>query len=123
MKVNLDTLRKHVKITLLHEDEDEDFHTHFDDPDTVVWIQEQLQKNNYWAWFTAHIIGEFGGLRAENWLCGCSYESEKNFREDEYYESMVEAVTEELAQNIEKLFEVHGLLETEGSLCLQCVVA
>ena len=122
MKVNRARLRQVATITLEHEEEDLDWRTHFEDPQDTTWVQKELQAGNDWAWCCAHVVAEHRGLKAETWLGACSYESRENFRDGEYFTNMVDEVIEELADRIEALFDVHGLLETEGTLCLQCLV-
>jgi hypothetical protein len=121
MRVNRDRLRQVVEITLEREEEDQHWKGHFDDEETENWIREQLLMGNNWAWCSAHVTVALGDLQGEDWLGGCSYESEENFRQDGYYESMVSEAVEDLAQKIEKIASVHGLFDIEGSLCLQCV--
>jgi hypothetical protein len=122
VKIDRAKLQKVATIKLIREDEDSHFTDgHFDDAETVVWINEQLSRGNEWAWCVAHVTATYGGLKGEDYLGGCSYESEANFRADGYFESMVDDALEELAKALEAIANAH-IWEHDETTCLFCVV-
>ena len=120
MKVDQDKLRKHVTIKLSREDEDTDYRTSFDDPDTVDWIRAQLRSGNEWAWCCAHVTVSYRGFTGEEYLGGCSYESEANFKADGGYESMVDTAIEEIIQEIERFMDGPDIWLHTNPSCLVC---
>ena len=57
---------------------------------------------NEWAWCLVQVVAEYGSLSATTFLGGCSYDSEKAFREDAYFSDMCEELKAEL-QELAKL--------------------
>jgi hypothetical protein len=54
---------------------------HFDDPEDVAWVIDQLERGNDWAWCDATVTAEYDGLTGRATLGACSYKSEADFRE------------------------------------------
>jgi hypothetical protein len=126
MKVDREGLRKLVRITLERESEDRTWVGEFqredgsNDEELNAWIKSELDSGNYWAWCVAHVTVELGEFKGEDWLGGCSYESEEDFKKGGYYESMIAEACDELAKDIEKLVNTHGLFEHDKVTCLWC---
>lgn len=64
---------------------------------------EQLNNGNEWAWCTVKVSASYKGQEGTDYLGGCSYLSEKDFKEDGYYEDMKQTAFNELIQNLESL--------------------
>lgn len=123
MKVNRKGLRKLCRVRLEREEEDRSYVGEFDDKATVVWIREQLEMGNGWAWCCAKVTVSFAGFESEQYLGGCSYESRESFLKDGYYEQMVDEGLDEVAQQLESISNEHDLWEHDAITCLWCVVA
>ena len=65
-------------------------------------IREQLDSGNAWAWCMAHVRVTYRGvLSSDSYLGGCSYASEKDFRNDNgYYGQMVDECIAELNKRL-----------------------
>jgi len=55
-----------------------------------------LLEHIAWAWCIVRVSAEFHGLKAEDYLGGCSYDSEDEFRACGYYDDMVETCRKEI---------------------------
>jgi hypothetical protein len=53
---------------------------HFDDPEDVQWVIDQLERGNEWAWCDATVTAEYDDLTGRATLGACSYKSESDFR-------------------------------------------
>lgn len=71
---------------------------HFDDPNTVKWVNDQLRAGNDWAWFWAKVTAHRGSEQAIQTLGACSYRSEADWLDDGsgYFGSMVQEAASEL---------------------------
>lgn len=58
---------------------------------------------NEWAWCVVEVRGTWNGLQTSSYLGGCSYDSEKEFREDDNFCSMRMEVCEELTKLAQKI--------------------
>src|SRR6516162_5942677 len=105
MRVNREWLKAHVTTSFEREDEEMDYTRHFG-PEDIVWVHAQLQRDNIWAWFSAHVVVEYGGLVSHQRLRACSYESEEDFRQSTFLE-MVNKGVEEIAIALEAFSLVH----------------
>ena len=121
MRVNRKQLRKLVHVTLECLPEDIEPEEQIDDAEALEWICRQRERGNEWAWCMAHVIVNYNGLTGEDWLGGCSYESEANFAQDGgYYESMVEEAIGDLAAKLEALANDHDVWEHDPIPCIMC---
>lgn len=90
-----------IKYTITAESEDTDFVGNCiasgdDDFDRACEddIRRQLESGNVWAWCVVKVSAHFEGFTGNAYLGACSYASEKDFLECDYYASMrVEART------------------------------
>lgn len=69
---------------------------HFDDPNTVKWVNEQLRAGNDWVWFYAKVTARRGSETTSVGLGACSYESEADFLKCDYFKDMVHEAASEL---------------------------
>jgi hypothetical protein len=51
-------------------------------------IERQLANGNSWAWCCVEVRASYKGLHASDYLGGCSYKSERDFKKGGYYEDM-----------------------------------
>lgn len=55
---------------------------------------------NEWAWCMVKVTAKYKTWEGHDYLGGCSYESEADFRADGYYKDMIETSLEALADKI-----------------------
>lgn len=72
------------------------------DEDKVI---HQLNSGNQWAWCCAKMTAKYKGFEGVDYLGGCSYESEENFRKDGYFEDMKVQALGALNTNIVNTFK------------------
>lgn len=128
MKVDRAKLRPLVKVTLECEPEDQAYTGHFEtengEPDRELekWIEKELQNGNEWAWCSAHVTVRYAGMRGDDWLGGCSYKSQEDFMQPNgYYDSMIDEAVDDLAKQIEKIFDGPDIWVHANPLCLICM--
>jgi hypothetical protein len=71
-----------------------------DDAETVAWIRDQLDRGNEWAWCCAHVRVTYDGIVADEYLGGCSYHGEREFRAEtmpEMVETCLDTINAQLA--------------------------
>jgi hypothetical protein len=130
MKIDRELLKKVAIITLEREEEDSAYTDgHFqredgsNDDELCNWIRDELNRGNYWAWCTAHVTVEYHGMKAEEWLGGCSYKSREDFMQPGcYFDSMVDEALGTLATELEAIANAH-IWEHDAVTCFKCVVA
>lgn len=66
-------------------------------------IREQLDNGNEWASCTVKVTASYKGLQAEDYLGGCSYKSEADFKKDGYYQDMMNNTYADIVKQIEAL--------------------
>ena len=121
LKVNRKLIRANVTVELIREEEDTE--PVFDDPADRAQVISDYTAGNYWAWFCAHVKVSWGDFEAEDWLGQCSYASEEDFKNGEYYDDMINTCVGEIADRIEAAINTHGLLEIPDNPCLFCLAA
>lgn len=78
------------------------------DRQDVAGIQQRLKDGDEWASFSACVIVECGSFTGESrWLCGCSYESEEDFRESDYYKDMQREARKDLLEKLKEAAELY----------------
>lgn len=128
MKIDRVGLRRAAKIVLENEEEDRTWVGEFqredgsNDEELNAWIRSELNSGNLWAWCVAKVTVTYRGLEGVDYLCGCSYKSEADFKVGGYYESMINEAVEELAKDLETLANAHGIWEHDQTTCLFCIV-
>jgi len=66
-------------------------------------ITKRLDAGDSWAWCTVEVKGTYKCLTASEYLGACSYENEKSFKKDGYYDDMCKTVYNEIIKQIESL--------------------
>lgn len=75
-----------VKFEALNEDMAPDW----DNEDDIKRIEREYNNGNFYAWFCAKVTVRYKGFEADEYLGGCSYKSEKDFKENSgYYIDMI----------------------------------
>lgn len=73
------------------------------------WIEKQLANGNEWAWCRVEVRGKWKGLSAVEHLGGCSYRSEKEFKQKGgYYDDMVSTVVNSITEQAEEILDAAG---------------
>lgn len=60
----------------------------------------RISRGDEYAWFCANVTARLDQFEGSDCLGGCTYDSEKQFREDGYYTDMVSNAIEALADDI-----------------------
>lgn len=63
-------------------------------------IIERLNRGDVWAWAYVTVRVSYKGCTGQDSLGGCSYKNEAEFRESEYFQSMIEMALDDLAQKL-----------------------
>ena len=70
-------------------------------------IRDQLEQGNPWAWCTVRVSvsTEIAGMtfQRDNYLGGCSYKSEEDFKKCGYFTDMVAECSDDLAEDLKNL--------------------
>lgn len=67
-------------------------------------IYEQLENGNEWAWCTVKVVASYKEHEGVDYLGGCSYKSEADFKEvGGYYEDMKQAAFADLLTQLKSL--------------------
>ncbi len=66
-------------------------------------VRADLESGNGWAWCTVRVTGRWEGLKATDYLGGCSYKSEQDFCARGYYDDMRNTVLAELQEHAENI--------------------
>lgn len=64
---------------------------------------ERVNNGEVWAWASVEVCASWRGFKASDYLGACSYQDEKGFKEDGYYDDMKATAFEELTKQIEAL--------------------
>lgn len=101
-----------VIITLSAQEDDQPLDPDMD-PSCHEWVREQRAKgNDLWSWADVTVTAKFGGVEASDYLSGCMYESEEDFKNPEgYYTDMCVTAIENLRAKLAKCAESHQLLQ------------
>jgi hypothetical protein len=80
-----------------------------EDEDEII---RDYESGNLWAWCVAHVTvrpkdGRLATFSGDDYLGGCSYANEQDFKEGGYYEDMVNTALSELNR---LLMDVHDAL-------------
>lgn len=60
------------------------------------YVINRINNGDVWAWASVDVIGTYKGLTASDYLGGCTYESEDDFKNNGYYADMVQTVLNDL---------------------------
>ena len=100
---------EHVYYELEAREEYDSPEDHFTDPDDAAFCHNQLARGNMWGWCCAHVMAKFTTDEGEeivgdDWLGGCSYLSEEDFKQPGgYYDDMKKEAYAELCKKLAKL--------------------
>lgn len=119
-KIDRAALTKRAKISLRQEPEDRSYTDDFDDPETLAWIKNQLERGNDWAWCQVDVKAKLFDLEGISGIGGCSYENKQAFINGGYYESLVQEAVEELATKLEAIANEHDIWEHDRVSCIPC---
>lgn len=76
------------------------------DQEVYDWIRAELARGNEWAWCAVKVTAEWNGYQAADYLGGCSYESEADFRAPGgYFDDMRKAALDALNANVRRAGE------------------
>ncbi len=71
------------------------------DAATEDWIESQLESGNEWAWCCAKVTAKWNGFEGTDYLGGCSYKSEADFRSPGgYFDDMKTQSLEDLNKQV-----------------------
>ncbi len=74
------------------------------DNEIAQHIHDELNNGNEWAWCTVKVTATYKGHEGTDYLGGCSYKSENDFKEvGGYYEDMKIAAFNDLIASLEAL--------------------
>ena len=80
----------------------------------VKKIQNRLDAGDEWAWFGCSVIAKCDGYEeCSDWLGGCSYASEEDFKASDYYKEMCDQARDRLLSNLKEAAELYREL-TQG---------
>lgn len=99
-KLTRESLAKLATVELSIEPETIAVEGHFDDPEDVAWVRDQLARGNEWAWCDALVTAEYDGVTGRDTLGACSYKSEADFRKN-CMPDMVSAALDDLWRQLE----------------------
>ena len=64
-------------------------------------VQADLRRGNLWAWCCVEMKASWCGFEESDFLGGCSYRDEEDFRRDGYYEDMKDCALEALNERLQ----------------------
>ena len=117
MKIDREKLKKACEIEIRLHPEDTHPRDHFgydtkEENDAAVAHVLALAERTEWGWCTVEVRAEFAGMVGNDYLGGCSYESERDFcQPGGYYDDMVDQAVEDLAVKLEKTLNAIELKE------------
>lgn len=88
------------------------YDTQAENDEVIAGILRDVENGNDWAWCDVEVRAEFADMVGCDHLGGCSYENEKEFTAGGYYDDMVNAAVEELAQKLERAFTAITVVHT-----------
>jgi hypothetical protein len=71
------------------------------EPENMIY--EQLDSGNEWAWCCVKVTASYKGVTGTDYLGGCSYKSENDFKKDGYYKDMKQQAFNDLISQLEDL--------------------
>lgn len=74
--------------------------------DDIAELLEEAQNSNVWKWCAVEVKGDYKGIViASDYLGGCSYASEEDFKSNGYYEQMRDTVLQEIQEQVNELIK------------------
>lgn len=78
----------------------------FTEQESIDFVS-QLARETEWGWCCAKVTVYYGDLTETEYLGGCSYRSESEFRECPYYADMVSQCCDRLANSVARIVREH----------------
>jgi hypothetical protein len=98
-----------VDFDLEAEWEQDDPARHFEFPEDIEFVQQQIEDDNVWGWCATHVIAKWTDpetdedYEGDDWLGGCSYHSREDFMQPGgYYDDMKAEAYRLLLADIER---------------------
>jgi hypothetical protein len=66
-------------------------------------ILRRLRKGNYWAWASVEVRATWKGVTASDYLGGCCYKNEADFKKCGYYDDMCKTVYNEIIAQLKAM--------------------
>ena len=87
----------------------------------VARIKRRYAAGDRWAWCITRVTVECGSFTGESdWLGGCSYASEEDFKKSDYYKGMQREARENLLNQLKEAHDLYlALLAQENDLLTQ----
>lgn len=88
--------------------EQDDPKGHFDDPEDVAFVREQIRAGNVWGWCSTHVTASWtdedgNEYTGNDYLGGCSYRSRADFMQPGgYYDDMKSGAYADLVAQLER---------------------
>ena len=79
---------------------------HNTDREQEEWIAGQLDGGNEWAWCIAKVTAKWRDFDGVDYLGGCSYLSEEDFRKGGYFDDMKDEALTDLNRNVQSVGEI-----------------
>lgn len=79
---------------------------HFEDPDDIAFVRQQIENGNVWGWCSTHVIAKWtdaegNEYHGDAYLGGCSYRNRRDFMEPGgYYDDMKQEAYDDLAKQL-----------------------
>jgi hypothetical protein len=70
-------------------------------PELEKQILDSANAGNIYAWFIAKVTADWKGVKGVDYLGGCSYESEENFKACGYWEDLKQSAYDDLINQLE----------------------
>ncbi len=73
------------------------------DNEVEQYIIDELNSGNEWAWCCVKVTASYKGREGTDYLGGCSYKSEEDFKKDGYWEDMKKQAFDDLISSLQSL--------------------
>lgn len=93
--IQIDVLPEHIRIQ-----------DSFTEQETINFVR-QLASETEWGWCCVKVTVHYGDLTETEYLGGCSYRNESEFRECPYYADMVSECCNRLADSVARIVREH----------------
>lgn len=114
-------LRARAIRVLAHRPEEFPPDDHFDDAESLTWIQQQVAAGNTWAWCQVTLSVSLYGLVGVAYLGGVTCDNETTFRASGEYADLWAEAIEDLATALEQILQDRDLWCTNTVGCMHCI--
>lgn len=101
-----ETIAKKAKVYVEALAEDMRIEDSLDDQQSIDFVR-QLANESQWGWCCVKITVHYNNLTETEYLGGCSYRNESEFRECPYYADMVSECCKRLADSVASIVREH----------------